>query len=545
MLINRPSSQMKCLYIDEGPYMPTLEHLIQHYQRFSDGLPVNLRHAVPPKPKPPLPLFSTIPKSARVKHTRGVSPAIGSPTTPQLPHSNASTPGKSIPPPARRNMSIPSDALMNTVGLLSPPASPSPQKLSTSPQQTTPTTPSDREHHHRSRDILNFRSLKLGKKNIIIDGVKSLKKAKKSKKSSGDDAAAAASSPPPAMQELSMSLRNWSFSSDLKPIGSTSPNQSATAVGTDFYNVPTNNAAVHEETLPPDHPPPPPPIAASPIATATPSSSSEPQQLDNTVDYFTESDYFASRDKDAEEIYFIDAPTKTVDNAVVALPPPAAPLSPGYLPFRVVPYFPDGTEIPPPYQHPKPDASTTTASSALKLDRLASTVSLTSTASERFFRQQLSTDSTHPLAGGTAKPNYFIPAEALQQRTVLGEGEFGSVFVGTFRWSADGRTTEDVPVAIKTLHDEHCQQNRAEFLREASVMIKLSHHCIVRLIGISKGPPLMMVQELVELGSMLNFIVEHPDQIGVQFELKLWAAQIACGKRENRRGRERFVWFSH
>lgn len=44
----------------------------------------------------------------------------------------------------------------------------------------------------------------------------------------------------------------------------------------------------------------------------------------------------------------------------------------------------------------------------------------------------------------------------------------------------------EIPVAIKTLHDEHCKENRAEFLREASVMIKLSHHCIVKLIGISK-----------------------------------------------------------
>lgn len=166
-----------------------------------------------------------------------------------------------------------------------------------------------------------------------------------------------------------------------------------------------------------------------------------------------------------------------------------------------------------------------------RFDRLESTVSLTSTASDRFFRQQLSTDASHPLAGcGTAKPTYFIPGEALQQCTVLGEGEFGSVFAGTFRWAPDsGGPTESVPVAIKTLHDEHCKHNRAEFLREASVMIKLSHHCVVRLIGISKGPPLMMVQELVELGSMLHFIAERPDQISVHFELKLWAAQIACG----------------
>ena len=48
-------------------------------------------------------------------------------------------------------------------------------------------------------------------------------------------------------------------------------------------------------------------------------------------------------------------------------------------------------------------------------------------------------------------------------------------------------------VAIKTLHQEHVTANRDEFLREAKVMIGLNHHCIVKLIGVSKGPPLLMV----------------------------------------------------
>jgi tyrosine-protein kinase len=48
-------------------------------------------------------------------------------------------------------------------------------------------------------------------------------------------------------------------------------------------------------------------------------------------------------------------------------------------------------------------------------------------------------------------------------------------------------------VAIKTLHQEHVATNRDEFLREAKVMIGLNHHCVVRLIGVSTGPPLLMV----------------------------------------------------
>ena len=39
----------------------------------------------------------------------------------------------------------------------------------------------------------------------------------------------------------------------------------------------------------------------------------------------------------------------------------------------------------------------------------------------------------------------------------------------------------------------------------------------------------MLVQELVPLGSMLAFILNNPQQINPNFELKIWASQIACG----------------
>lgn len=61
-------------------------------------------------------------------------------------------------------------------------------------------------------------------------------------------------------------------------------------------------------------------------------------------------------------------------------------------------------------------------------------------------------------------------------------------------------------------------------------MIRLRHHCIVKLIGICKGPPLMMVEELVPLGSMLDYIIANKGTINPKLELVIWAAQIACGK---------------
>lgn len=102
--LSRFSAQMKCLYIDEGPYMPTLEHLIQHYS----ASPTACR--------------STCGTQCRRNRNRRCrcSPLFRS----------------------RRASNV---ALMNTVGLLSPPSSVSP--MSTSPNASL---------IERSADILNF-----------------------------------------------------------------------------------------------------------------------------------------------------------------------------------------------------------------------------------------------------------------------------------------------------------------------------------------------------------------------------------------------------
>ncbi|XP_015126879.1 tyrosine-protein kinase Shark [Diachasma alloeum] len=119
----------------------------------------------------------------------------------------------------------------------------------------------------------------------------------------------------------------------------------------------------------------------------------------------------------------------------------------------------------------------------------------------------------------------FIPGENLILGEVLGEGEFGAVYEGVFE---SPRGVQE-PVAIKTLRDTHNIVTREEFLREARLMMTFDHHCIVKLIGLSEGPPLLMVQELVPLGSMLAYLLEFPDRISPTYELKVWASQIACG----------------
>lgn len=118
----------------------------------------------------------------------------------------------------------------------------------------------------------------------------------------------------------------------------------------------------------------------------------------------------------------------------------------------------------------------------------------------------------------------FIPRENLILRDVLGEGEFGSVYRAIYQ-TKEGYEEE---VAVKTLHDQNRTKNKDQFLKEVKVMVGLNHHCIVRLIGLSSGPELLMVQELAPLGSMLVYILKHQNNISVS-DLKLWAWQIACG----------------
>ncbi|XP_013774828.1 tyrosine-protein kinase shark-like [Limulus polyphemus] len=107
----------------------------------------------------------------------------------------------------------------------------------------------------------------------------------------------------------------------------------------------------------------------------------------------------------------------------------------------------------------------------------------------------------------------------------IGEGEFGSVLQGIWHSSSN----KERHVAVKTLRDEHIHSGREEFIREVEVMVGLSHPCIVRLLGVCLGPPLMMIQELVPMGSMLDFLLDYPTEVNTEMELILWAGQISSG----------------
>lgn len=503
--------QSNYLYIDEGPYMTSLEHLIQHYQISSDGLPINLKYPVPPKPKPPIPLFSTIPKKNSHKFSpsapENIQYALGekSDTNNHNPFSRAKssdefalvspTKSSSDSPPQKqpyRNLSVPNENSTNDSVVTTPP----------------------RESKGKS-DILNFRSLKLKSKGaIILDGMKSLKKNKS--KHSKDIAKNRNSIE--NLEYAKQLMQNISFSSQLPPTPVQNTND-------ELYNIPKNNCAIVDINI-----------------------EEEIKEKNNSIiheedeTYFIESDrninHNEMADKEQEELYFTEAPKINSSRIVQQQPlqqssqsqeksPSNEPQHPGfqfnaagYVISKDIPMFPD---LPTP-------SPTSIVPPRLKPLRLGSTISTTTIGSQRSESEFL------PMMQQTSEksPNYFIPAENLILENVLGQGEFGSVYKGFLIESipVDNEQTPTIvhiPVAIKTLHDEHCKENRIEFLREASVMLHLRHHCIVQMIGISKGPPLRMIQELVPLGSMLTYLQNNSDKIQPQFELKIWASQIACG----------------
>jgi len=90
-----------------------------------------------------------------------------------------------------------------------------------------------------------------------------------------------------------------------------------------------------------------------------------------------------------------------------------------------------------------------------------------------------------------------INSKDLIKENLIGEGQFGEVFEGTYR---------DTKVAIKTLKDSSASAVE-EFLAEADVMTKMQHENLVRLIGVAVASnPIMIVSEFMAKGCLLDFL---------------------------------------
>ena len=109
-----------------------------------------------------------------------------------------------------------------------------------------------------------------------------------------------------------------------------------------------------------------------------------------------------------------------------------------------------------------------------------------------------------------------IPRNRIHVLQDLGEGAFGRVYLAMCELplasiNSDGSEVETTDptslVAVKTLKENHAEDARQSFDREAELLTNLQHDNIVRLFGISDdGEIRMIVFEYMKNGDLNNFL---------------------------------------
>lgn len=80
--------------------------------------------------------------------------------------------------------------------------------------------------------------------------------------------------------------------------------------------------------------------------------------------------------------------------------------------------------------------------------------------------------------------------------TILFLGEFGEVCKGVLE-------PDEISVAIKTLKSGYSNQEKLDFLSEASIMGQFDHPNVIHLEGVvTQSRPLMIITEYMENGSL-------------------------------------------
>ncbi|KAF4086259.1 hypothetical protein AMELA_G00104810 [Ameiurus melas] len=105
-----------------------------------------------------------------------------------------------------------------------------------------------------------------------------------------------------------------------------------------------------------------------------------------------------------------------------------------------------------------------------------------------------------------------IDASCIKIEKVIGIGEYGEVCCGRLKFP----TKREVCVAIKTLKAGFTEQQRRDFLSEASIMGQFDHPNIIRLEGVvTMCKPIMIITEYMENGSLDVFLRKNDGRFTV------------------------------
>ena len=83
-----------------------------------------------------------------------------------------------------------------------------------------------------------------------------------------------------------------------------------------------------------------------------------------------------------------------------------------------------------------------------------------------------------------------------------------------------------IEVAIKILQEDTSPSRNRELLEEARVMASVDHACCVRIQAVCMTARMMLISELLQTGSLLDYVRLHQPELTAR-TLLLWAKQIA------------------
>ena len=119
----------------------------------------------------------------------------------------------------------------------------------------------------------------------------------------------------------------------------------------------------------------------------------------------------------------------------------------------------------------------------------------------------------------------IIKEAEIRRGGVLGMGAFGRVYKGV--WVPEGENVK-IPVAIKVLMDMSGNESSKEFLDEAYIMASVEHPNLLKLHAVCMTTQMMLITQLMPLGSLLDYVRCNKDKIGSKALLN-WSTQIARG----------------
>ncbi|EFO26761.1 TK/FAK protein kinase [Loa loa] len=118
--------------------------------------------------------------------------------------------------------------------------------------------------------------------------------------------------------------------------------------------------------------------------------------------------------------------------------------------------------------------------------------------------------------------NLLVARSQVTLEELLGDGQFGNVYRGTFM-KEDGVVDA---VAVKVCKLDNAITERQNFLEEAFIMHQFHHEHIIALVGICIEKPIWIVMELAPLGELRQYLLYNTATVDLSVQL-LFSLQLS------------------